>query len=120
MANPIVEFFSGSGAVTNLLSAPSRLDSLPYAGTLTLEFSATENNGSRSFAMTIQPPEGELPMDNVKIPANGFSTTDNVLHNDTETIISFPDIPQGGHFNIDIASNGSGGAQWCVRATLTP
>lgn len=115
--NPITETFLISATNNDVLEAPSRLAAIPYNGTLTIEMSATVCSQTNNMAVTIQLPSGEVPMDGQIVPANGYDQDDEVLHNDTETVFSFP-ASQGGHFTIDVTETGT--ATMIIRATLTP
>lgn len=115
--NPITETFLISATNNDVLEAPSRLAAIPYNGTLTLEMAATVCTSTNNMAVTIQLPSGEVPMDGQVVPANGYDTTNEVLHNDSETVFTFP-ASQGGHFTIDVVEQGT--ATLILRATLTP
>jgi len=41
----------------------TRLNSIPYSGTLTLDFSANLNNATNGYTLTIQKPGGDVPVD---------------------------------------------------------
>ena len=120
MPSPIIEVVTSDDQTnttrSNILAAPSRLNSIPYDGTLTLEVSATVSKKNNFVAITIQTPDGEVPVLEELVPFNGYDDGNHVLHNDTEYVFTF-DAPQGGHFNIDMDVTGN--STWIVRATLT-
>lgn len=115
MPAPIIEVFEGAADDNNIMAAPSRLNSIPYAGSLVLEMSCTQSDASNYVEVTVQMPNGEVPMEGVRVPANGYDTADDVLHNDTEFTLALP-APQGGHFNVDV--NVTGTVRWLIRAVL--
>jgi hypothetical protein len=96
--------------------AGTRLNSIPYGGTLTLEFAADLNNATNNFTVTIQLPSGDVPIDAQPVPGTNPSLG-GVL--DTRTLLraSFP-ASQGGHFNISLTETGAAIATW--RAVLSP
>lgn len=94
----------------------TRLNAIPYNGTLTLEVSADLNNATNNFTVTIQEPNGDVPVDAQPVlgtnPALG-----GVLDNRTVTRFQFRAM-QGGHFNIALTETGAAIATW--RAVLSP
>lgn len=111
----IQETYAISGANTDLLAAPSRLAAIPFNGVLRLEISATVSNASNNFTLTIQLPGGANVVDAQQVPANGYSTSDEVIHRDTKMVYEFQ-APQGGHFTIAFAETGTATA--FIIATL--
>jgi hypothetical protein len=100
---------------TDILSG-TRLNAIPYGGTLTLEFQADLNNATNNYTVTVQLPNGDVPIDLQPVPGINPSLG-GVL--DTRTLLraSFP-ATQGGHFNIALAETGTAIATW--RAVLSP
>ena len=111
----IVETFRITSSNSDVLKAPSRLAAIPFGGILTLELSATKCDSTDYYKFTLQLPDGEVPIDGVHIPANGYSTDQHVLHDETLMMAQFPAY-QGGHFLLDVEENGS--AQVFILATL--
>ena len=95
-----------SASNTDILAAPSRLSSIPRGGVLTLEYSATHSDGTNYFEITCQTPEGDVPFENLRVPFNGYSDTDEVLHTDTRLRYQFT-ASQGGHFLLSAEESGS-------------
>lgn len=110
----IVEFFRLVATDADVLAAPSRLSSMPYNGTLILEMQAQQSDGTNQFTVTVQLPDGDVPMDNVIIPDGAV---DGALNADDKYMIGFPVI-QGGH--VILAATESGTAVLMIRATLMP
>lgn len=110
----IVEFFRLSATDLDVLAAPSRLNSIPYNGTLILEMQAQQSDGTNQFVVSVQLPDGDVPMDNVIIPDGAV---DGALNADDKYMIGFP-VLQGGHVLVQATESGT--AIMMIRATLTP
>lgn len=96
--------------------AGTRLNAIPYGGTLTLEFQADLSNATNNFALTIQLPDGDVPVDAQQVPGVNPSLG-GVL--DERTLLRFAfAATQGGHFNISLTETGAAIATW--RAVLSP
>lgn len=102
----IKESFSLVATDLDVLAAPSRLAAIPANGQLTIEVSATDSDSTNFGQLTVQLPTGDIPLDLVTIPASGFSTTDAVLHSDTEVIVIL-DVLKGGHVLVQYTENGT-------------
>ncbi len=94
----IKESFRLSATTADVLAAPSRLAAIPKNGILTIEASASVSNGTNRGQMTLQLPNGDVPFEDLLIPANGFSTED-IMHSDTELLIVLA-VAQGGHVGL--------------------
>jgi hypothetical protein len=112
----IKESFVLTASNTDVLVAPSRLTSAPRAGTMTLEISATDSDPTNYGTITLQLPNGDVPLEDLVIPQNGYSTADGVIHDDTAIQISFG-VAQGGHVLLSYTENGTV-AQLNIMATL--
>lgn len=93
-----------SATNTDVLSG-GRLNAIPYGGTLTLQFLADLGDASNFYALTIQLPSGEVPVDGQVVPASGAGT-DMLLDNRELLQFSFP-AGQGGHFTISLTETGT-------------
>lgn len=111
----ILETANVVGTDTDILQG-TRLNAIPYNGTLTLEFQANLNNATNNFAVTIQLPNGDVPVDGQLVPGNNPSL-DGVLDERTLLRMVFA-ATQGGHFNISLTETGTAIATW--RAVLSP
>ena len=102
---------------SDLLSSPSRLESIPETGTLTLEVSATECNSADYATLEISTPDGQTPIRTAEgvIPYSGYSTTDMLCHNKTEWVFVL-EVSAGGHVGVNVTLNGTALAM--VIATL--
>ena len=109
-----------SGIVTattaDLLTTGSRLNSIPYAGQLTLDFLADLADATNNFTVKIQLPGGDVPVDSQLVPANSAGA-DGVLDERQLMRFTFPAI-NGGHFTITLTESGT--AVCAYRAVLTP
>lgn len=103
-------------ATNNDILNGTRLNSIPYNGTLTLEFLANLNTAAANFAVTIQEPNGDVPIDSQLVPASNPSL-DGVL-DDRQLLRASFRATQGGHFNISLVETGTALVTW--RAVLSP
>lgn len=97
----------------------TRLNAIPYNGNITLQFCSNLANATNSYAVTIQLPNGDVPVDS-QIVACGLSV-ENVLGGQLDTRFltqfTFP-ATQGGHFTFSFTETGAAILIW--RAVLTP
>ena len=94
----------------------TRLNSIPYNGTLTIDVSANLANATNNFALTIQKPNGDVPVDSIIVVGTN-PALDGVL--DERTLLRFTfAATQGGHFTISLTETGTAIATW--RAVLKP
>ncbi len=113
----IKESFLLAADDADVLAAPSRLASLPSAGLMTIEASATQCTATNNGTMTLQMPDGEIPFEGLIIPYNGYSATDGIIHDDTALQVEIP-VPQGGH--VGIVYDETGTVAFClIIVTLT-
>lgn len=111
----IFESFLISATNTDVL-AGGRLNSIPYAGTLTLRFLADLGDATNNYVLTLQTPDGKVPVDAQAVPASGAGT--DMLLDERELLqFSFPAI-NGGHFTVSLTENGT--ATCAVEAILRP
>lgn len=111
----IFEQFAVTASDTDLL-AGGRLNSIPYGGTLTLRFLSDLNNASNNYVLTIQKPDGDVPVDGQRIPGQKDGTAGAMPDNEALQF-TFP-ATQGGHFTISLTETGSTSA--IVQAILKP
>lgn len=94
----------------------TRLNAIPYNGVLTVQVSADLANATNRFTLTIQLPNGDVPVDSQTV--NGTNPAlDGVLDSRTLLQFTFP-ATQGGHFTISLTETGTAIAIW--RAVLRP
>ncbi len=100
---------------TDVLSV-GRLNSIPYAGQLTLRFLSDLGTAAARFVLTIQLPDGSVPVDSQVVPASG-SGADMVLDDRELLQFTFPAI-NGGHFIVSLTETGT--AVCAFQAILRP
>jgi len=111
----ILETAVESATDTDILNG-TRLNAIPYNGTLTLEIQADLNNATNNFTVTIQLPNGDVPVDAQLVPGCN-PALGGVLDERTLVRFAFP-ATQGGHFNISLTETGAALCTW--RAVLSP
>ncbi len=111
----IYESFVITATNTDLLST-GRLNSIPYNGQLTLDFSADLSNATNNFVVTIQLPNGDVPVSAQQVLGTN-PALDGVLDERTLQRFSFR-APQGGHFTVVCTETGT--AILTARAVLSP
>lgn len=110
----IVESFQLAATNTDVLVAPSRLAAIPYSGMLVVEMQASINEVANHWEVTIQLPNGDVPMDGFIVPEGVNAGS---LNADDKYTIAFP-VAQGGH--VLIAATETGVSVLDIRCTLTP
>lgn len=98
---------------TDLLNA-TRLSAIPYSGgTLELQFLANLNNATNNFALTIQLPDGDVPVDAQPVLAG--QEVEGALGGQIDSRLAmkfrFP-APQGGHFTVVLTETGAAVCTW--------
>jgi len=109
----ILEELLISATNTDVLST-GRLNAIPYNGTLTLQFLADLGDVTNFYQLTLQQPNGDVPVDLQVVPASG-SGLDGVLDERELLQMTFR-ATQGGHFTVNLTENGT--ATCKVRAIL--
>lgn len=100
---------------TDVLSS-GRLNAIPYNGNLTLSFLADLADAANNYSLTIQKPNGDVPVDGQLVPANSAGA-DGVMDNRQWLSFTFP-AAQGGHFTVSLTETGT--AVCTFRAVLRP
>jgi len=98
---------------TDILNG-TRLNAIPYNALLTFEFQASLADATNNYVLTIQLPNGDVPVDGQIVPGSN-PALGGVLDERTLLRMSFP-APQGGHFNVSLTESGTAIATW--RAVL--
>jgi len=94
----------------------TRLNAIPYNGTLTLDFQASLADATNNWTLTIQMPNGDVPLDSQIVPATN-PALGGVLDERTLLRLTFP-ATQGGHFTVSLTEAGTAIVMW--RAVLKP
>lgn len=104
-----------SATNTDVLSV-GRLNSIPYAGQLTLRFLADLGDATNFYTLTLQLPDGSVPVDAQRVPGSGAGT--DMLLDERELLqFTFPAI-NGGHFTVSLTEGGT--ATCAFQAILRP
>ena len=110
----IIETFVLTATNADVLST-GRLNAIPFNGVLTLDFLADLSNATNHWDLTIQQPDGEVPIDGQQVPGAN-PALGGVLDERQLFRISLP-ARQGGHFTVQCTETGT--AILAVRAVLT-
>lgn len=92
----------------------TRLQTVPAGGFLTFEMQSDTNTPTNFVEVSIQMPNGDTPLNSVRIPDG---VTANALNTNDKTQITLP-ISQGGHTVFSVVETGAAQLTW--RATYTP
>lgn len=105
----IKESFILTATTVDVLAAPSRLAAIPANGVLTIEATANDADVTNQGLLTLQLPNGDIPMQDLMIPSgNPFNAADVVLDTNTELLIQMV-VTQGGHVGLDYTEVGTVG-----------
>jgi len=110
---PIILSGNLDATVADLLN-DTRLQTVPSNGIMTFEFQASDASLTDNFAVSIQMPSGDTPMNGVVIPAG---VTSGALNANDKLQASFP-LRQGGHVTVSCTETGT--ALLAYRITYTP
>jgi hypothetical protein len=94
----------------------TRLQTVPAGGVLTFELQSNANNNANNYVVSVQMPNGDTPLNNVKVPACN-PASQGVIDERQNLTVSFP-IMQGGHCVFSCTETGSADLAW--RVTYTP
>jgi len=103
-------------ATTADLLSGGRLNALPYNGRLTLQFLADAADATNRYTVTIQKPNGDVPVDAQLVPGSNPALA-GVL--DDRQLLQFTfQATIGGHFQVTLTETGTAVCTW--RAILRP
>ncbi len=92
-------------ATTADLLSTGRLNAIPYNGTLTLRFISQFADATNSYAVTIQKPNGDVPVDAQLVPGSNPALA-GVM--DERQLLQFTfRATQGGHFTVTLTETGT-------------
>lgn len=113
MAGPIVLSSVETETNSDILQG-TRLQTVPQGGYLTFELQSNDNTPTDFFSVSIQMPNGDTPLNGVRVPegATGYG-----LNNNDKTQITLP-VAQGGHTVFSCEETGATQLVW--RVTYTP
>ncbi len=112
---PIVEIQIVSATNTDLLSV-GRLNAIPYNGVITLDFLSDLGTAAANYNLTIQLPNGDVPVDGQQVPACNPAVV-GVLDERQLLRLRYR-ATQGGHFVVSLTETGT--AVCTVRVQLAP
>ena len=97
-------------ATTADVLAGGRLESIPYAGALTLRFISQFADATNSYALTIQKPGGDVPVESQLVPAVNPALA-GVM--DERMLLQFTfQATVGGRFRVTLTETGTAIATW--------
>jgi len=94
----------------------TRLQTVPAGGFLTFEMQANGSDGSNYADVSIQMPNGDTPLNSVRVAGTNPSA-DGIIDDRQKTMITLP-IAQGGHTVFSVTETGDVSFNW--RVTYTP
>jgi len=94
----------------------TRLQTVPAGGVLTFELQSDKNSPSNNYTASIQMPNGDTPLNNVRVPGCNPELS-GVIDERQNLTVSFP-IMQGGHCVFSCTETGITNLSW--RVTYTP
>ncbi len=104
-----------SATNTDVLSG-GRLNAIPYGGQITFRFLADLGDATNNYVLTLQLPNGDVPVDAQSVPASGAGT--DMLLDDREVLQFTFTATVGGHFVVSLTENGT--ATCAFAAILRP
>lgn len=93
-----------------------RLNSIPYNGQLTLRFLADLGDVTNFYTLTLQKPNGDVPVDGQRVPTSSSGLDGNMK--DDEVMQFTFSATQGGHFVVSLTEGGT--ATCMFQAILRP
>lgn len=100
----IIEAGTLTASDTDLMSG-GRLNAIPYNGTLTMQFQADLAVAANHWDLTVQKPNGDVPIDAQLLPASAAGTA-GVLDSREFLELTFQ-ATQGGHFVVSLTETGT-------------
>jgi hypothetical protein len=113
MAGPIVLSSTETATNSDILQG-TRLQTVPQGGYLTFELQSSENDPSNFMSVSVQMPNGDTPLNDVKVTGG---VTSGALNNNDKMQITLP-VAQGGHTVFSCTETGTAFLSW--RVTYTP
>ena len=113
---PIILASQESGTNSDILQG-TRLQTVPAGGALTFEMQAADNNATNNYTVSVQMPNGDTPLNGVRIPCGNSTGLAGVIDERTNLTVTLP-IAQGGHCVFSTTETGDSELTW--RITYTP
>lgn len=95
----------------------TRLQTVASSGFLTFELQAADNTAANNFAVSVQMPNGDTPMNETRISGSSTAGLTGVIDERTNLTVTLP-ISQGGHCVFSCTETGDTELAW--RVTYTP
>jgi len=112
MRGQIIESDIESATNTDILQG-TRLQTVPSNGVLSVEVSSDLGTAAANFTASLQLPDGQVPMTNVRVPASGVVGG---LDDRDKLGVAF-EIGQGGHPVFSVVETGTAVLTWRVMFT---
>ncbi len=103
-------------ATTADLLSSGRLNAIPYNGLLTIEIQSQLADATNSYAVTIQLPDGDVPVDAQLVPGTNPALAG--ILDERQLLRHEYKATQGGHYTITLTETGT--AVCTYRVTLQP
>lgn len=116
MAGPIILSSQEAATNTDILQG-TRLQTVPAGGFLTFELQASDNDATNNFTVSVQMPNGDTPLNGVRVPCGNTSGLAGVIDERTNLRATFA-IAQGGHAVFSATKTGDAELTW--RITYSP
>lgn len=113
---PIILSGQAIASSTDILQG-TRLQTVAAGGVLLFELQAADNDATNNYAVSIQMPGGDTPMNGTRIPCGNSTGLAGVIDERTNLTASFP-ISQGGHCVFSCTETGDSELTW--RVTFQP
>jgi len=113
MAGVIVLSDDATATNSDILQG-TRLQTVPAGGFLTFEVQASANDDTNNASISIQMPNGDTPLNGVRVPKGA---TEGAINFNDKMMITLP-IQQGGHTVFSVEETGAVYMAW--RVTYTP
>jgi len=102
-----------SATNTDVLSV-GRLNAIPYTGSLEMFFLADLGDVTNFYTLTIQLPNGDVPVDAQRVWASGAGTDMTMDAREVMRFV-FPTGPTGGHFVVSLTEGGTATCAFAIR-----
>lgn len=106
----IIESSQEAASNTDILNG-TRLATAPAAGVLTLTLQASDNDATNNYTATVQLPNGDTPMNTVRIPCGRTAGLAGNLNDNDALQVEFA-VQQGGQVLFSCAETGDAELSW--------
>lgn len=108
---PLIIESSQEAATNSDILNGTRLATAPANGVLTLTLQASDNDATNNFAVSVQLPGGDTPMNAVRVPCGNSTGLAGVLDERTALQVQFP-VQQGGQVLFSATETGDAELTW--------